>query len=315
MSSSSAGSEDRTVKVSLRPVLRLCTFLLVLGLCSVAFMAHGVERRMARVALDGGGALWGLTSAHRAGEVQRIEMNGAQLFVRTATVDAPFERVLDEAHGACGAAGFAPRTLPTRLLGLDGVIDERSERDGTVACFEGEGLGFEGLLKSLQEAAESGDLGRLGRLRYSYARQEADGRTAVLSLWSEGELSPNKLFPAEGDAPGADDPAVPRPPEARRLLTVRHSATARPLLAYKSTRPLRELMDEYLGELRRVGLQVDRPEDSRSGESGAGKAWARDGRSRGNAGQLWLLRSPEALRWLAFVEEGEETWVVVTPLP
>lgn len=286
----------------LRPALRLLGFLLVSSAFSLAWMGRALGREVGQVVLHGGGALWGLGASHRAGGVQRLWLNGAELFLQSGTVNAPLERVLDEAHSACAVQGVAAPERLRQLLSLDGVVDERNSREGTVACFEGEGVfDFAVLSTRLQQAAKSGRLGSLGRLRLVHARRESEERTAVLSVWSEGELDVPDMFPARGDAPGSDDPELPRPPAARRGLSAIHDQVALPLVAYRSELTLDELQAQYAVLLEQRGFTVDRPPAPAVGSA--------------REAVLWTVRSAAPLRFVAFVRSQEGTWVVSAPLP
>jgi hypothetical protein len=294
--------DPRRTRRLLGPALRLCTFLLVSSACSAAWVGHALGRELGQLALQGGGALWGLAAQHRAQGVQRLRLNGAELSLQSATVDAPLDRVLDEAHHACATRGTGAPPLLRRLLALDGVVDERSSSEGTVACFQREGVfDFADLSARLREAANTGELGPLGRLRLIHARQDDGGRTAVLSLWSEGELDVTDLFPSAGDAPGSDDPELPRPPGGRRVLSAIHDQIATPLVAYRSPHEIGDLQGRYAAQLRREGFTVDRPSSSASGSA--------------PEAELWTVRSAQAVRFIAFVRADGSTWVVSAPLP
>lgn len=76
------------------------------------------------------------------------------------------------------------------------------------------------------------DLTRFGAFFGAYLKPSPEG-TSLLTWAPLGPLDPMRMFPAQGDAPGADHPDVPRPP-GRRLLA---AALERHVLAtaYEST--------------------------------------------------------------------------------
>ena len=73
-----------------------------------------------------------------------------------------------------------------------------------------------GIAGDRRTAAVARHLGRLGDLRYVYARALEGGRSHVVTVWTEGSIRLDRLFPTGGDAPGEDPPALPRPPGLAR---------------------------------------------------------------------------------------------------
>jgi hypothetical protein len=72
-------------------------------------------------------------------------------------------------------------------------------------------LSVSDLTSRLQDFAKTGDLSAVGELRYVLAHR-VDGKTAVLTMWTEGPTPLLKMFPTSGDAPGRDPQEVPRAP-------------------------------------------------------------------------------------------------------
>lgn len=277
---------------------RVASFLLVL-IGVVGPLQRSLADEVEAAALGSGRLIWGLTSAHRPNETQELVLNGLTLRVRTATAEVPWQEALVEAHRACAQAVAAPSGAFRRLLRFDGVVHLRGEADGMVACFETK-HGWRDLLRSLTQVAETHDLEPLGRFRYLYARRESDRRSAVLSLWSEGPLKLSAAFPPNGDAPGADDPALPRPPGSRRVLSVLHTGLGRSLVVYRAEAPFGQLAEEYARSLRRAGAVVE----PFGGEGDVAAA---------SSDRMWLVRT-FASSWVSLVAEGGHTWVVGLPI-
>ncbi len=293
------------------PVLRLCALLGVSGAVSASLLTRALGHELGAAALRGGRAVWGIASPHRSNAPQRLVLNGAELFVQTSTVQAPWDQVLDEVRRSCAARGVAGSvgSAPlARLLAKDGVFEWRTQRDGTVACLEWPRpiggvaelsrrlLGDQGLMDDTET-----DIGALGSFRYTYARRESADRTAVLGIWSSGPLHVGALFPSSGDAPGEEDPELPRPQGSARTLSVRHEALARPLVVYRAPGAAEAVAASYGEELRRAGLVVDDAAPSDTSPPGSEISW--------------FVRSAAHTRFIALVEEGGWTWVVSAPLP
>lgn len=235
------------------------------------------------------------------GEPETISINGQLLMVSSRQSPLSVRAVLDAFAGHCTkGAGFEPerslepgsggaRTESSRfkkLLEVSGQLAVlRSERagEGQLVCFarDKERAGLRAIGEDLAGLLESGDFSRLGDLRYVTARAQENGKTHVLTVWSEGPLRLGALFPERGDAPGSDMAGVPRVPGSTRELcaqAVRHDYALR---LYRSTRPGQEVLAFYDRELVRSGWQRV-PTPIESGELRPGvfaRAFVRGGRA------------------------------------
>jgi hypothetical protein len=95
--------------------------------------------------------------------------------------------------------------------------------------------GVEGLLARLTAFAESGDLARVGGLRYVYARATDEG-THFLVFHTDESLNIYEMFPQTGDAPGRDVPGLPRPEGARRFMSAWEEGDPHAITMYATTR-------------------------------------------------------------------------------
>jgi hypothetical protein len=207
------------------------------------------------------------------GEPQGVLLNGQPLFVATRQSELSVSRVLDGFAAGC-VAPDARLALPPELrepatAGADaarslldaptrfGVIRAESEAGGQLACLARRGRpgGLSALVDSVREFLDSGDLSRLGDLRYVTARKLASGRTQVLAVWSEGALRIGALFPEHGDAPGSDMPQVARPPESTRSLCALAPGRSFGLRLYDSRRSAREVLAFYDRTLPEAGWE------------------------------------------------------------
>lgn len=187
----------------------------------------------------------GLSLGHELGKMgdvgskRPLRLNGEPIFVASTTEDMPLHEVLDTAEERCrlDTAGMArefenlSEAVKTRLPAhlqegsrRFGVVREERTSRGMVACLarpEGEAKdGIAELSARLADFADSGDLSKLGHLRYIYAETTSSGRTHVVAAWTDGPFNIYHLAPPQGgDAPGNDAREAPRPPKATRLLT------------------------------------------------------------------------------------------------
>jgi len=204
------------------------------------------------------------------GAPQPLLINGQRLFISSTQSTLSVREVLDQVAASCtsraepgrpplpwaGEAQSAESPAPAPALSpLVRTLLEDPERmsilrnegadEGHLACLarSGDARGVMAFLVA------SGDLSRLGDVRYVTARKLDSGKTHIIALWSEDELHIGSLFPEWGDAPGSDLPDVPRPPESTRPLCATAGNRAFGLRLYDSARPQVEVLEFYAREL------------------------------------------------------------------
>jgi hypothetical protein len=162
----------------------------------------------------------------------QLVINGQTMFVTTAGTEQPVGVVLDRFEALCSEHSAAIGEEIARLTDVQkaaitqgvssrglGILRKETSEEGTVACFANDdGGGAAAVLARTKAFLASGDLSKLGRLRYVYASKTAHG-THVVSVWAEGPVVLGEMFPKAGDAAGSDSDLAPRPRDARRLLT------------------------------------------------------------------------------------------------
>ena len=215
--------------------LRLTTYFICVCLAASLFAARALRAYATEAAYAFGRELSGL--ADLTGGAEGIVANGHRF--RHASTLAPdaITAVLDrlEAHCRKNPALLAstlaelahtdPRAM--REAGLPGslrhgVIREDGAERGMLVCFIDRRAGtLDDLLELARDSIGIADLTNFGALLYAYAERQGD-QTHVVTLWTETGLDLPHMFPESGDAAGDDSRALPRPPQARRIL----SATA-----------------------------------------------------------------------------------------
>jgi hypothetical protein len=276
-------------------VLRVSAyFAVVLAVCGV--LAAGRARAAAGDAvLALGGELAGM--GDRLGPANRVRLNGELVNVASAMVDEAPGVVLDRFEGECRAhaGGMAEElaripeasraALPTELRGSAGLgIVRKDDGDrGAIACLARDGdEGTAGTLRGLREMIASGDLSKLGKLRYVVAeRARGATKTHVVGVWTDGPLRFRAFVPkdgGDGDAPGSDAPDAPRPDRARRLLTASLEGVPYSLRIYDAPSAAGEVLAGYDRDAPGRGWQA-LPAVARELEAKgrAGRAFTREG--------------------------------------
>ena len=221
-------------------LLRVSAAATMLTLIASLALAKKVYGNVSDMAVHFGDELSKLPSEQRLGDmatsdVYRIRINGATLQIATAVTDTGVDDVLARAEDDCRAhadgmaADFShlgkvlPKDAPHAEQGAPGfgfVRTEVKDEHGYVICFaNGRKLSPLEAWERVGEAAKTGEISKIGHLRYLTARTDAHGKTKVVAVWTDQPFNVFEMFPAEGDAPGSDPPNVPRPDGSRRIFT------------------------------------------------------------------------------------------------
>jgi hypothetical protein len=103
--------------------------------------------------------------------------------------------------------------------GAPGFATIRGEKpnEGYVFCASADHeLTKQEKLARLRALTTTGDLGSLGDIRYVAVQRVPEG-SHVVAAWTHGTFNLYAMFPKDGDAPGEDFPAAPRPDGSRRI--------------------------------------------------------------------------------------------------
>ena len=187
-----------------------------------------------------------LTYAGRSHDegLRALVINGARLRMRTGSTPDSIDAVLDAHAEPCRSDGVTP----------DPMVRTRRADQGFIGCIVPR---REPLLERLRMLDETQDFAALGELRFAWAMRSPTG-TRYVAIASEGELKLPAMFPANSDAPGIDPPRLPRPPNARRLLTSWQEGQAPMLVSYRSELTLVDVLTRYTAALSAARLRVDR---------------------------------------------------------
>jgi hypothetical protein len=190
---------------------RLSIFLVVVVVGLQFALAWLVGNKVEQSFLDLGSGLAQLDAQSPRKGPRIVELNGARLHFASTSVDDSVEDVIDRAKEGCG---------PHKDKALKGGDGTR----GFVACFIPQAEPLGPVVGEVRQDVPP-------TYRYVYA-QPGSEKTVVITVEADGKVELKKLFPEEGDAPGADAPGVPRPPDARRTLTAREEGSPQQMTLY-----------------------------------------------------------------------------------
>jgi len=246
----------------LRGVVRLLTYCFV-----VSVIVGGLSIRSAYGDFKDSAMIMGRQLANFGdveGRIHRVRLNGEPVYVTSAVTEAPGSDVLDRFEGLCRehAGGLdemfedLPKNLKEEFEAVDdtagiGVIRNEGGREGMVACLAQSPLeGWASFPKRFQAFVQEGDLSQLGDLRYVYIKEKEEGRTHVITVWTDGPFNLYNVAPMDGkEAPGSDSPNAPRPQDAVRLLSATVEGAPYAVRIYDSERPQHEVLAMYEKEM------------------------------------------------------------------
>ncbi len=273
-------------------LLRISVYFTVVAGVLALVAARFAWAQAKKTALETGSELVRLTAAGNLSGVYRLDMNGEKVNVASASSDAPVDVLLDRFQKACEThadglavdfANLRPAIATNGALHQTGhpgagVLRNGDEKQGVVACFAmGGAVGEVEAYKRVAAFAETGDLGKIGQVRYLTARKDA-GSTHVVALWTEGSLDVKKMFPETGDAPGSDPKDVPRPPNGRRLFTAFAQGAPYAIRVYEAGASADAVLAQYDALMPKLGWvpNADVPKESAASKL-LTRAYARGG--------------------------------------
>jgi len=223
-------------------VLRVTSYFAVVCAILGVLAARSAIGAVKDAALEMGGELARLGDA--LGPASHVRLNGERVNVASAMSDAPIADVLDRAEAMC------------RERANIGVI-RRESRDhdrGIVACLARDG-GSEAIARDVADFVATGDLSKVGKLRYVVAEKSGAG-THVVTAWTDGAFRLGAMFPREGDAPGSDLEDTTRPDRAKRLLTASVENAPYSVRIYDVAATASDVLAQYAREMPERGWEA-----------------------------------------------------------
>lgn len=223
------------------------------------------------------------------GRINRVRLNGEPIYVTSAVTEAPAREVLDRFEGLCRqhAGGLdkmfeqLPQNIKDDFEAVDGtagigIIRNEAGPEGMIACLAQAPLdGWETLPQRLEQFLDSGDLSKVGDLRYVYVKENGEGRTHVITVWTDGPFNLFNVAPMDGEeAPGSDSPNAPRPDEAVRLLSATVEGAPYAVRIYDSAKAQNEVLAMYDEQMPARGWE---PIPHVSDDAPYGRGYTREG--------------------------------------
>lgn len=203
------------------------------------------------------------------GTTKTIFLNGAAMNVSNALTDQTPTQVLDRFEDLCRShpqgLARALADVPAALQGevakrlpddtaRAGVLRAEANGDGALTCFmDDRPFSIKDIPDRIKAFLESFDLSEFGRYRYVYATRVKEGQTRVLTVWTDGRMPLQQMFPAQGDAAGEDTTVVPRPPSSRRILSAAAAQVPFGVYVYDSQLNKEELRGYYDHKMSSLG--------------------------------------------------------------
>lgn len=212
---------------------------------------------------------------------RRVVINGESLYLSMGTTRDGVAAVLDYYEARCARrSGHLAESLRTldhasfnqlwapgarRAASIE-TVRFGDDEGGYVACLDvGEArLTPQDVLHRAESFIASGDLSRYGDLRYAYVTRSTTGGTRILTVATQGPFNVLRLFPEQGDAPGADIPGLARYPQMRRVISAYEDGIPNKLGVYTVRAPAAQVRSFYADEMARRGwTRLDLPRDRR----------------------------------------------------
>jgi hypothetical protein len=253
------GSRARRLLAAAPRILLPVVGFYLIALGAAPYVRAEVDARMIEVGaslIDVEGAMPEL-----AGE-RVLVLNGARVVMLSGSSRLPVAAVLDHFQGYCA---------PAASEGFSRFLRGSDERRGYVACLDRLAAASSSeLVRVLGDVALDG-LAAAGSVRYFYAERRGDS-TLYIAATLEGGLDVGRMFPTEGDAPGADLTGIARPAGSRRILSARQEGQPYQVALYVEARAQPDaLLQDYRRRLAADGWRIlegrARPDRSQRGSA------------------------------------------------
>lgn len=169
----------------------------------------------------------------------RLSVNGERVEVAAAVIARPVDDVAAGLEKSCraglpgmesaeaDASAARPRggrlDLAGALLDATRAVTSRDGDTTTVLCLadtaDTRGASLPQRLAAFTRTRDVAELGSLRHFTLTPVKSGTRSGTRVIAAWLPARFPLDRVFPARGDAPGADAEGMPRPARARRLLT------------------------------------------------------------------------------------------------
>jgi hypothetical protein len=181
-----------------------------------------------------------------------VSLNGERITLEYDGTTRSVREVLDAAEESCRLGGVGGGD------GQLGIHRRGDDDEGVVMCFAKGARSAASLAEQVAAFADTSDLGAFGKLRYVYARKEANGGAAALVATTEDSFRLDSLAARDAahDAPGSDDPSLPRPSASVRFLSAQIEGASYGTRGYRTRRTPDAVRAEYDAAMLARGFTV-----------------------------------------------------------
>lgn len=240
--------------------MRLGTYLVFAFTVAALLAARSLRADIREAALSTGHELAKIADLLNGSET--ININGQRMHHSSSYVDQDVATVVQRIESYCSESpSFLGRAmteaakakpLPSagdvtdpRAFRLGFISDVAPDR-GMIACFvDSQPSGLADMARRLGRFMVTWQLGEFGRFRYVYAEAHGPGKSHVVATWADTSLDLRAMFPAKGDAAGADSQLLPRPPGSRRTFMVAVEGHPHALRLYSTHEPKAAVLAFY----------------------------------------------------------------------
>ena len=206
-------------------------------------------------------------------DVNRVVINGQPMWLGNSVAHDTGKNILDRYQAHCEsntaqpasewrAIANSPDKAPDSKVTPTGVVRGGSDREGSILCFTKTAKSKPSLYEAMKSFSETGDIGAVGAVRYTYVKTTEKGNTHVLTAWTDDTFNIADLVGDETkDAPGMDfGGEIPRVPDSRRAISARIDDSPFGVNVYHSKETPTKTLNFYDNAMQRAGWSAINPE-------------------------------------------------------
>jgi hypothetical protein len=249
-----------------RGLLRAAGYLIALsGVFSLIQIRHA-RAEVGDRTVEMGRQMMALANASQH-DVNKLTLNGQNMFIGSSLSNDSVGAVLDRYESLCDknraqdneewrklAESNAPAERKA-AIGTAGVIRSGdNSNDGAVMCFTKTATSKPSFGEAVKTFAQTGELGALGAVRYVFASKSKNGKSVVLTAWTDEHFNMKSFMgdPTK-DCAGEDFAEVPRPSDSQRVLSGRVEDTPFGLNIYRSKATPTAVAESFDAQLIKAG--------------------------------------------------------------
>jgi hypothetical protein len=150
-------------------------------------------------------------------------------------------------------ASRAPAAWSQRL----GIVREQRDGEGMIVCVaHNGGGGIAGFVARVNEFLADGELSHLGNLRYAYVSKTENGKTHLLTTFTEGPFNIYRILGTDATQRREELDGVPLPANAMTPMTFRVDGMPYAVQAFRSPQSPEEIAAYYLDALPKLGWET-----------------------------------------------------------